>query len=55
MPNSQHNVSCGHCADGWRCLEHPEEPAGHGGCLCGSIACRDPKCPPITHIPCLSC
>jgi len=36
-------------------MDHPEQPAGHNGCLAGSVACRDPKCPPVTHIPCLSC
>ena len=48
-------ATCGHCANGWRCEDHPSAPAGHDGCLGASVACRDPACPAVTYIPCLGC
>src|SRR5687767_11061889 len=37
--------SCGRCADGWCCEEHPAEAWGHGGCTGPAMPCENVSCP----------
>src|SRR5687767_9789140 len=36
--------SCGHCADGWICEDHPEQPMGHAGCDGAGMPCDNAAC-----------
>jgi len=34
-----------HCADGWICEEHPDQPWPHGNCTGPEAPCAAPDCP----------
>jgi DNA-directed RNA polymerase subunit RPC12/RpoP len=38
-------LTCGKCADGWICEEHPDLPWPHDNCLGPGVPCDVPTCP----------
>ena len=37
--------SCGKCAEGWICEQHPDQPWPHDDCVGPGMPCREPDCP----------
>ncbi len=48
-------MPCGHCADGWRCQDHTDQPAGARRLPSRPTPCRHPDCPPFTAVACREC
>ena len=36
--------TCGKCADGWICEEHPDKPWPHDDCSGPGVPCENPAC-----------
>lgn len=36
--------TCGQCADGWICEEHPDKPWPHDDCAGPGVPCENPAC-----------
>ena len=36
--------TCGRCADGWICEEHPDQPWPHDDCSGPGVPCENPAC-----------
>jgi hypothetical protein len=42
---SEAPLTCGRCADGWVCEDHPDQPHGHDGCDGAGEPCPNLQCP----------